>query len=70
VGEQVLLLFHHLSLMIFTLKCAIRFAYVDFGTTEAKQAAIALSEQPLLGRKLLIKDGMQLRHGCFHILKS
>ncbi|CAA7258500.1 unnamed protein product [Cyclocybe aegerita] len=33
------------------------FAYVDFSTPEAKIAAIALSEQPLLGRKLLIKDG-------------
>ncbi|KAF5363719.1 hypothetical protein D9756_000290 [Leucocoprinus leucothites] len=33
------------------------FAYVDFETPEAKNAAIALSEQPLLGRKLLIKDG-------------
>ncbi|EKM79954.1 hypothetical protein AGABI1DRAFT_72681 [Agaricus bisporus var. burnettii JB137-S8] len=33
------------------------FAYVDFDSTEDKQAAIALSEQPLLGRKLLIKDG-------------
>ncbi|KAJ3500423.1 hypothetical protein NLJ89_g9803 [Agrocybe chaxingu] len=33
------------------------FAYVDFSTPEAKTAAIALSEQPLLGRKLLIKDG-------------
>ncbi len=34
-----------------------RFAYVDFATVEAKMAAIALSEKPLLGRKLLIKDG-------------
>jgi RNA recognition motif-containing protein len=34
------------------------FAYVDFATPEAKIAAVALSEQPLLGRKLLIKDGM------------
>ncbi|KAF8961067.1 hypothetical protein BDZ97DRAFT_1703478 [Flammula alnicola] len=33
------------------------FAYIDFATPEAKTAAIALSEQPLLGRKLLIKDG-------------
>ncbi|KAF5388410.1 hypothetical protein D9615_000654 [Tricholomella constricta] len=33
------------------------FAYVDFSTQEAKTAAIALSEQPLIGRKLLIKDG-------------
>ena len=35
-----------------------RFAYVDFATPEAKTAAIALSEQPLVGRKLLIKDGL------------
>ncbi|TEB37148.1 RNA-binding domain-containing protein [Coprinellus micaceus] len=33
------------------------FAYVDFATPEAKTIAIALSEQPLVGRKLLIKDG-------------
>ncbi|KDQ29647.1 hypothetical protein PLEOSDRAFT_1064448, partial [Pleurotus ostreatus PC15] len=33
------------------------FAYVDFATPEAKVAAIALSEKPLTGRKLLIKDG-------------
>ncbi|TEB18600.1 RNA-binding domain-containing protein, partial [Coprinellus micaceus] len=35
----------------------LRFAYVDFATPEAKTIAIALSEQPLVGRKLLIKDG-------------
>ncbi|KAK2465961.1 hypothetical protein APHAL10511_001602 [Amanita phalloides] len=33
------------------------FAYVDFASPEAKACAIALSEQPLIGRKLLIKDG-------------
>ncbi|KAG6861833.1 hypothetical protein C0995_011130 [Termitomyces sp. Mi166 len=33
------------------------FAYVDFATQDAKIVAITLSEQPLLGRKLLIKDG-------------
>ncbi|KAK7054103.1 hypothetical protein R3P38DRAFT_3171626 [Favolaschia claudopus] len=33
------------------------YAYVDFTTPEAQKAAIALSEQNLLGRKLLIKDG-------------
>ncbi|KAF8076698.1 hypothetical protein FPV67DRAFT_428584 [Lyophyllum atratum] len=33
------------------------FAYVDFATPEAKIGAIALSEKPLVGRKLLIKDG-------------
>jgi hypothetical protein len=34
-----------------------RFAYVDFATPEAKLAAIERSENPLTGRKLLIKDG-------------
>ncbi|KAF7321633.1 hypothetical protein MKEN_00684400 [Mycena kentingensis (nom. inval.)] len=33
------------------------FAYVDFTSADAKVAAIAMSEQNLLGRKLLIKDG-------------
>ncbi|GJE84512.1 RNA-binding domain-containing protein [Phanerochaete sordida] len=33
------------------------FAYVDFATPDAKTVAIALSENPLDGRKLLIKDG-------------
>jgi hypothetical protein len=33
------------------------FAYVDFGTAEAKEAAIAKSEGHLDGRRLLIKDG-------------
>ncbi|KAG6850917.1 hypothetical protein H0H93_006743 [Arthromyces matolae] len=33
------------------------FAYVDFATEDAKTAAIARSEKPLIGRKLLIKDG-------------
>ncbi|KAF8214023.1 hypothetical protein K438DRAFT_1706276 [Mycena galopus ATCC 62051] len=33
------------------------FAYVDFTTPEAKKAAVAMSEQNLFGRKLLIKDG-------------
>ncbi|KAI0254734.1 hypothetical protein BJV78DRAFT_1273808 [Lactifluus subvellereus] len=33
------------------------FAYVDFATPDAKKAAIAMSEQPLEGRRLLIKDG-------------
>jgi hypothetical protein len=37
-----------------------RYAYVDFATVEAKTSAIALSEQPLLGRKLLIKDGTSM----------
>lgn len=44
--------------------CHDRFAYVDFVTPESKAAAIALSEQPLLGRKLLIKDGKHLRPTC------
>ncbi|KAI9513352.1 hypothetical protein F5148DRAFT_295223 [Russula earlei] len=33
------------------------FAYVDFSTPEAKNAAITMSESPLEGRRLLIKDG-------------
>ncbi|KAF7352416.1 hypothetical protein MVEN_01206100 [Mycena venus] len=33
------------------------YAYVDFTTPEAQKAAIAMSEQNLFGRKLLIKDG-------------
>ncbi|KAJ7068713.1 hypothetical protein C8F01DRAFT_1119067 [Mycena amicta] len=33
------------------------YAYVDFASPEAKTIAITLSEQNLLGRKLLIKDG-------------
>lgn len=33
------------------------FAYVDFATPDAKQVAIAMSESPLDGRRLLIKDG-------------
>jgi hypothetical protein len=36
---------------------------VDFATPEAKKAAIALSEKPLLGRKLLIKDGTRIPLG-------
>jgi len=43
------------------------FAYVDFATPEAKIAAIALSERPLFGRKLLIKDGMNV-FGCLQRL--
>ncbi|KAH9062654.1 hypothetical protein EDB87DRAFT_246544 [Lactarius vividus] len=33
------------------------FAYVDFATLEAKNAAIVMTESPLDGRRLLIKDG-------------
>ncbi|KAN0132643.1 hypothetical protein V8E53_009659 [Lactarius tabidus] len=33
------------------------FAYVDFATSEAKEAAIVMTESPLDGRRLLIKDG-------------
>ncbi|EPT03662.1 hypothetical protein FOMPIDRAFT_1035281 [Fomitopsis schrenkii] len=33
------------------------FAYVDFATPDAKTVAITLSENPLDGRRLLIKDG-------------
>ena len=35
----------------------ISFAYVDFATPDAKTIAITLSENPLDGRRLLIKDG-------------
>lgn len=48
------------SIFDFCLIPPYRFAYVDFATSEAKIAAIALSEQPLLGRKLLIKDGIHV----------
>ena len=34
------------------------FAYVDFATPDAKTIAITLSENPLDGRRLLIKDGV------------
>ena len=33
------------------------FAYVDFATPDAKTIAITMSENPLEGRRLLIKDG-------------
>jgi RNA recognition motif-containing protein len=33
------------------------FAYVDFATLEAKKAAVVMTESPLDGRRLLIKDG-------------
>ncbi|KAK7033569.1 Nucleolar protein 13 [Paramarasmius palmivorus] len=33
------------------------FAYVDFATSDGKAVAITMSEKPLNGRKLLIKDG-------------
>ncbi|KAF8638556.1 hypothetical protein AX17_002099 [Amanita inopinata Kibby_2008] len=33
------------------------FAYVDFAAPDGKASAIALTEEPLIGRKLLIKDG-------------
>jgi RNA recognition motif-containing protein len=34
-----------------------RFAYIDLDSAEAKAKAITYSEKPLLGRRLLIKDG-------------
>ena len=43
-----------------------RFAYVDFATPEAKNAAILMSESHLEGRRLLIKDGAYFVH--LHIL--
>lgn len=53
-----LVLFHTLFLPGLIAPCVNqRFAYVDFATPEAKTAAIAKSEMPLIGRKLLIKDG-------------
>jgi hypothetical protein len=39
-----------------------RFAYVDFATPEAKNAAILKSESHLEGRRLLIKDGAYFVH--------
>lgn len=39
-----------------------RFAYVDFATPDAKTVAITLSENPLDGRRLLIKDGKSQRY--------
>ena len=36
------------------------FAYVDFATSEVKNAAILMSESPLEGRRLLIKDGASM----------
>ncbi|KAJ6560459.1 hypothetical protein B0H19DRAFT_1028143 [Mycena capillaripes] len=40
------------------------FAYVDFTTPEAQKAAIAMSEQNLFGRRLLIKDGRWFLLSC------
>ena len=40
------------------------FAYVDLGTAEAKEAAIAKSEGHLDGRRLLIKDGTYVSLWC------
>lgn len=48
----------HYFFFFFRIEYTYRFAYIDFETPEGKVAAIELSEQPLLGRKLLIKDGM------------
>lgn len=39
-----------------------RFAYLDFATPDAKTIAITLSENPLDGRRLLIKDGESHRY--------
>jgi len=41
------------------------FAYVDFATDTEQTIAIGLSEQPLLGRKLLIKNGTSPMRRCF-----
>lgn len=46
-----------------------RFAYVDFASPDAKVVAITMSENPLDGRRLLIKDGTfwNNRKGSFEI---
>lgn len=49
-----------LGLMLVSYLAWFSFAYVDFATPEAKGAAVARSEQPLFGRKLLIKDGRKI----------
>jgi RNA recognition motif-containing protein len=46
-----------ISLVRFAYPIPDRFAYVDFATPEAKNAAILMTESPLEGRRLLIKDG-------------
>lgn len=42
-----------------TLITVLRFAYIDFATAEAKTTAIKKTEEPLDGRRLLIKDGTE-----------
>jgi RNA recognition motif-containing protein len=55
--------FHHYRLRRLVSIClhsnpgADSFAYVDFATPDAKKVAITMSESPLDGRRLLIKDG-------------
>lgn len=44
------------------------FAYVDFATPEAKQVAITMSESPLDGRRLLIKNGAWYLQTIFFLL--
>jgi hypothetical protein len=41
------------------------FAYVDFATPAAKDAAILMTESPLEGRRLLIKDGARISSHSF-----
>jgi hypothetical protein len=45
------------NLLVVLLTLSDSFAYVDFATPDAKKAAITMSEMPLEGRRLLIKDG-------------
>ena len=53
----------HFSYPFFFNSLTDSFAYVDFATPEAKNAAILMSESHLEGRRLLIKDG-----ACVHLL--
>ena len=47
--------------------CPDRFAYVDFATPDQKMVAVAMSENHLDGRRLLIKDGTTL---CILVLRN
>lgn len=55
--------FLHISRIRLLDSVADSFAYVDFATPEAKNAAILMSESHLEGRRLLIKDG-----ACVHLI--
>jgi hypothetical protein len=64
---------HHYHFFLAQLLSVGRFAYVDFATPDAKKSAIMMSEQPLEGRRLLIKDGACIQlffvFAAFRILK-